>query len=129
MNRMLAVVVLCIMSAGCSVVMATQQPDKKDLTFLQKGTPIETVHANLGAPMAITEKDGCTTETYRFKQGYSKGAKAGRAFFHGAADILTCGLWEVVGTPVETIADGKDVTVVVAYDHESKIETVQITGD
>ena len=50
-------------------------------------------------------------EIYRFVQGFSQGAKAGRAVFHGVADVFMLGLWEVIGTPVETIENGSKVAV------------------
>ena len=34
-------------------------------------------------------------------QGYRKGVKVARAIGHGAADVMTLGLWEVVGRPTE----------------------------
>ena len=39
-------------------------------------------------------------------------------------DVLTLGLWEVVGTPVETVASGTDVKVSVCYDTNGKVEKV-----
>lgn len=47
-----------------------------------------------------TEKNGKYIETYRAKAGKS-GFNYVRAAGHGALDVLTLGLWEVAGTPVE----------------------------
>jgi hypothetical protein len=63
-------------------------------------------------------------DSYVFTQGYSKGNKVSRAVFHGAADIFTLGLWEIVGTPVEIIADGHEMKIEVFYDHKEKVQTV-----
>ncbi|MDY0019844.1 MAG: hypothetical protein RBT47_07575 [Anaerolineae bacterium] len=49
-NAILLMAIVCL--AGCSVVMATQQPDRKDLGFLTAGTPKERVDAELGAPVS-----------------------------------------------------------------------------
>lgn len=126
-NLILLMAIVCL--SGCSVIMATQQPDSKDLNFLTTGTQKERVDAELGAPISCKENpDRTTLAVYKFKQGYSKGAKAGRAFFHGAADILTCGLWEVVGTPVETVATGTDTTVTIVYDENGKIKTAVVSN-
>jgi hypothetical protein len=38
------------------------------------------------------------------------GAKAGRALVHGAADVATFGLWDVVGTPTGAIFSGDEIT-------------------
>jgi hypothetical protein len=44
--------------------------------------------------------DGKVTETYRAK-ARKNGLNYVRAAGHGAMDVITLGLWEVVGTPVE----------------------------
>ncbi len=63
-------------------------------------------------------------ETYFFIQGYSFPVKAGRALFHGAADVSTLGLWELVGTPAELIFDGTEVRVEVLYDEQDRVDSV-----
>ena len=110
---------------SCSVYMAANQPAKKDLTVLKEGIHQSAVRAELGQPVWSGEEDGCQCDLYKFKQGYSKGSKAGRAIFHGLADVFTLGLWEVVGTPVELIASGTDTTVKVFYDKDLKVVRVQ----
>jgi hypothetical protein len=112
--------------AGCSAVRATQQPDKKNLNVLSSGTPRSHVIAELGAPLWTEERDGVTVDIFAFKQGYSKGVKAGRAMLHGAADVATWGLWEVVGLPVESLADGKDVKVEITYDESRNVEKLDV---
>lgn len=111
---------------GCSVMKATQQPDRKNLDVLSRGTPRTHVIAELGAPVWTENREGSTTDVYSFKQGYSRWNKAGRALFHGAADVFTLGLWEVVGTPIETIADGSAMQVQVNYDQEQQVKQVTV---
>ena len=53
-----------------------------------------------------------------------KFAKAGRAVFHGAADVLPLGLWEVAGTPTESAFDGTDMAHEVRDDNEDRIDRV-----
>ena len=113
-------------TVGCSVYMAANQADKKDVHVLDKGTPRSHVMAELGKPLYTKNKDGRTCDVFSFVQGYGKGAKAGRALFHGAADVFTLGLWEVVGTPVEAIADGNNVQVEVYYDAEQYVEFIKV---
>jgi hypothetical protein len=105
--------------------MAANQPAKKDMTVLKEGIHQSVVRAELGQPVWSGEEDGCPCDLYKFKQGYSKGSKAGRAIFHGLADVFTLGLWEVVGTPVELIASGTDVTAKVFYDKDLKVVRFQ----
>lgn len=117
---------MLLAASGCAVVKATQQPDKKDLSILNPGVPRTHLIAELGPPVWSEEREGTLTDVFAFKQGYSKPVKAGRAFAHGAADVFTFGLWEVVGVPVETLADGTEVQVEVRYDARRVVESVQV---
>lgn len=115
---------LLLFIAGCSVVMATQQPGRKDLSVLTKGVDRTRVIGELGTPLATEVKDGKKTDVFNVRQGYSTGAKAARAIFHGVADVFTLCLWEVVGTPFEAVASGTDVKVSVCYDTNGKVAEV-----
>ena len=115
---------LLVLVTGCSVVMATQQPGRKDLSVLSKGVERPRVIAELGSPLATEVVDGKKQDVFAFKQGYSTGAKAGRAVFHGVADVFTLGLWEVVGTPAEAVFHGSEVKVRVFYDKDDKVESI-----
>ena len=115
---------ILLVNSGCSVVMATKQPHKKDLSVLDEGTPRNKVVAELGAPILTEEKDGNIVDTFAFVQGYSRGTRTGRAIFHGIADVFTLGLWEVVGTPIESIASGTDMKVEVVYDENDLVMSV-----
>jgi hypothetical protein len=112
-------------ATSCSVFMATQQPDSKDLGVFAKGTPRSVVIAEFGSPFHADERDGCKIDTFRFKQGYSKVAKAGRALLHASADVLTFGLWEAAGTPVEAIFTGNDALVMVRYDTNDRVDIIE----
>lgn len=107
---------------GCSVFMAVKQPPKKNLNVLTKGYPRSAVIAELGAPVSSEERNGKIVDIFAFRQGYSKPVKAGRALFHGAADVFSLGLWEIIGTPTEMIIDGRDVKVEVLYDERNVVE-------
>jgi len=116
--------------SGCSVYMAAKQPTRKNLEVFSAGTPRSLVLAEIGQPQASEMKAGKRVDVFSFVQGYSKGAKAGRAFFHGAADVLTLGLWEVVGTPTEAIFDGQKVAYEVTYGTSDKVEkAVTLVGE
>lgn len=110
---------------GCSVFMAAQLPDKKDLNVLKPGVPRSVVIAEMGAPSSYEELQGTRTEVYKFKQGYSTPNKISRAVFHGTADVITFGLWEVVATPGEYYFSGTDTIVMVSYDAANRVEKVQ----
>jgi hypothetical protein len=125
------IIIIFMFGQGCSVYMAANQPDKKDVSVFNTGTPRTHVIAEAGRPRHTKENaDGTLTDTFVFVQGYSSGSKAGRALFHGAADFLTLGLWEVIGTPVEAVADGTEVQVEVHYDADEKVRNIiALTGD
>ncbi len=110
--------------AGCSVYMAAKQPPKKNLGVLVEGSPRSLIIAELGQPVSTEMKEGKRVDVFSFVQGYSKGARAGRAAFHGAADVLTLGLWEVVGTPTEATFDGNKMAFEVTYDASEKAEKI-----
>jgi hypothetical protein len=126
-NAVRAVLLWCAVTVcaltGCSVYRASHQPGLKDMSVLTPGTSRDRVVAEFGAPID-SEPDGQgKKEIYTFVQGYSETAKTGRALFHGAADILTIGLWEAVGTPLEGAFDGKKISVSVVYDKNEKVES------
>ncbi|MFZ5830964.1 MAG: hypothetical protein ACOY3P_12795 [Planctomycetota bacterium] len=117
---------MLVVSPGCAVVKATQQPPKKNLNVLGRGVPRTHVIAELGSPAWSDQSSGKLVDVFTFRQGYSRPVKATRALAHGAADVMTFGLWEVVGTPIETLADGSDVQLEVHYDDYSFVESVQV---
>lgn len=113
-------------SAGCSIIHAAKLPPKRNMDVLCMGTPRSNVVAEFGTPVSSEVHDKTRTDVFAFKQGYSKPVKAGRMVAHGAADILTYGLWELVGTPSELYFDGTDVQLSVNYDATDKVESVDI---
>ncbi len=115
--------VLFASAYGCAVHSAANQPSEKNINLLSAGTPRAKVLAEFGAPINTEIKDGKKTDIFSFIQGYSTGAKASRAFFHGAADVLTLGLWELVGGAVEGAYNGEKVSFQVTYDENDSIKT------
>ncbi len=106
--------------------MAANQPGKKDMTVLRPGIQQSVIRTEFGTPVWTGKENGHDVEVYRFVQGYSTGVKTGRAVFHGVADVFTCCLWEVVGTPVEAITNGDKLTVKVFYDENACATKVDI---
>ena len=109
---------------ACSVFMAANQPPKKDLSILTAGTPRADVIERLGQPLSSRLVGSRRVDLYSIIQGYSKEARAARAFGHGVADIATSGLWEIAGTSAETHFDGKKISFEVTYNAEDRIERV-----
>lgn len=46
----------------------------------------------------------------------------GRAFWHGAADVATVGLWELFGTPAESVFNGKKMSYELIFDENDQLE-------
>jgi hypothetical protein len=111
-------------AAGCSPVLASRQPSRRDVDLLSPGVPRNMLLAELGQPVATETKEGRRVEVFSFVQGYRKGVKVARTIGHGAADVMTLGLWEVVGTPTEATLNGHRVAYEVTYDASDRIDRV-----
>ena len=109
---------------GCSVFMAAKQPEKKDTKMLAVGVPRAVILAEFGAPVSTVKNGDETVDIFSFKQGYGKAAKFGRMTFHGVADVATLGLWEIIGTPVESGFDGNNIAYQITYDQNDNVKTV-----
>ena len=107
--------------SGCAVSMAIEQPTKKNLGVLEVGTSRNEVLAELGRPASTRWVRRKRVDVFRFVQGYSKGARAGRALAHGTADFLTAGMWEVAATPAEGYFSGENVVYEVLYDQNQRV--------
>lgn len=121
-----AIASVALTSAGCSVAMAARQPSKKDVKVFSHGIPRSLVVAEVGAPVTTETRAGKRVEVYAFTQGYSKATRVSRSIGHGAADVLTLGLWEAVGTPTEAVFNGKRVVYEVTYDSADRVENVVV---
>lgn len=117
-------VLAALAAAGCSPVLASRQPSRRDVDLLTPGVPRNLLLAELGQPVATETKDGRRVEVFSFVQGYRKGVKVARTIGHGAADVMTLGLWEIVGTPTEATLNGHRVAYEVTYDASDRIDHV-----
>jgi len=106
---------------GCSIFMAANQPDYKDLSLLAPMTPRKRIVKEFGQPVSSRLVGMNRVDLLSFTQGYSKEAKVGRAFAHGAMDVATGGVWEVAGTPTEVVFSGKKLTYEVTYDRSNRV--------
>jgi len=110
--------------------MAAHQPSEKNVGLFKPGTPRGFLIAEFGQPVSSEVRNGQKYEIFRFTQGYSGGAKAGRAFAEGVADVMTLGAAEVITTPVESIANGNEVAYEVSYDsNDYVVQVISLTPD
>jgi hypothetical protein len=129
MPRLVLLVLPVLPLAGCSVFMAANQPDRKDLSVLAAGTPRSRLLEEFGQPVSSRLQGDKRIDLFSFVQGYRKETKAVRALGHGVGDIATVGLWELAGTPAETVFDGKKLSFEVTYNRGDFVERVVRLSD
>ena len=129
--RILALLSFLPLMTGCSVMMAWKQPTIKDLSVLGPGTDRDVLVAQLGPPVSSEKIDnGQMKEIFAFVQGYSPTSLEMRGYLHATADVLSLGLWEIAGTPLEAHFDGKLITVSVDFDSQKRVvstKTLSVT--
>ena len=126
-TRIAALVVAGMLMSSCSIIMAANQPGHKDLGVLTDGTPRPHVAAALGKPAwSGNNEQGFDVEVFQFVQGYSGGARAARTTWHLTADLFSAGLWELIGTPIESTYSGTKINAVVTYDEHQKVKSVRL---
>jgi len=105
-------------------MMSATQPSSKNISLFRVGTPKSLIMAEFGAPTGTQTKSGKVYEIYAFKNGVPAGVKATKAFCWAAADVLTLGLAEVVGTPVESMCRSVDHAYEVSYNKDNIVDSV-----
>lgn len=121
-----AILLMLPLVTGCSVGMALSGKKDPNLSVVKKGASRSEVELQLGAPKkTATGPNGESVAHYEYETGNEP--SPGRAVAHGAMDVLTFGLWEVVGTPVEVI-NGNKHKLVVTYNQEDTVTRVQAHG-
>lgn len=117
--------VLTVGLAGCSVYKAAKLPPKRDLSRMQTGIKKAYLIAEFGPPVSeVQNPDGTSTAIFTFEDGYSRGARLGRTAMHASFDVLTLGLWEVVGMPIESMFDGKTKSFEVTFDANGRASEI-----
>lgn len=122
-NLLLAMLVISTLTS-CSVVMAA----KKDGTSIERvqGARTRAQILATGPVVISSEYNQCNdlVETYQFQK--PRGSAA-RAFMHGVLDISTCGIWEVIGTPIEACQIEKEFYIIrITYDQNDVVKLVEL---
>jgi hypothetical protein len=113
------------LTSGCAVFMAVKGKDDPNLGVLGAGQDRAIAIATLGPPHKTHFNDGNRVDVFKLKRGDKP--SAGRAVAHGALDLMTLGVWEVLGTPIEAM-QGETFYVSVSYDEQGKVVRV-LPGD
>lgn len=121
MRKFLYIILLFSIS-GCSVGMAMSGKEDPNFAAFRVGSTRGEVELQLGKPISsVTTPEGMRVDLYEYEIGNKP--SAGRAIGHGVMDILTLGLWEIIGTPIEGFqGDKKRVTI--TYDKKDRVEAI-----
>ena len=111
-----------IVNLGCSVGMAMSGKNNPNLGMIRKGASRDEVELTLGPPIKTVSIDaGRRLDVYSYQIGNE--ASAGRATGHAVMDLLTLGLWEIVGTPIEA-NQGDEYELSITYDKDDRVESI-----
>jgi hypothetical protein len=111
-------------SNACSVYMAAVGDEEPNISNVRKGATRGEVELALGQPKSISlDQQGNTIAMYEYTLGNEP--SPGRAIAYTVLDVLTLGIWEIFGTPIEAFNQGKKVEVTVHYDKEQVVTEIQ----
>jgi len=117
---------LAVSTSGCAVGMALSGKHDIDKASLKIGMPRAEVINIAGQPKkTMTIEDG-RVDVFECQRGNAP--SAGRAVGHAVMDILTWGVWEVIGTPVEGLSSSK-YYVTIKYDMEDRVTDIKTSED
>jgi hypothetical protein len=109
--------------SACSVGMALSGSENPDLGAIQVGASRGEVEMHLGSPRnSTTLGDGRRADIYEYEIGNEP--SAARAIGHGAMDVMTLGLWEVIGTPIEGV-QGERYHATITYGPDDKVVDIK----
>jgi hypothetical protein len=102
--------------------MAASGKPGPNLAACQVGATRPDIERELGTPTGVeSTPEGGTACTYQYELGDEP--SAGRAVAHAGLDVLTFGLWEVVGTPIEAV-QGDKYEMKVVYGPDGHAESI-----
>jgi hypothetical protein len=105
--------------SGCSVGMALSGSENPNLGAVRVGASRGEIEMHLGSPVSSTMLDhGRRADVYQYEVGNEP--SAGRAAGHAVMDVLTLGIWEIVGTPIEGV-QGEKYRATIVYDEDDKV--------
>jgi hypothetical protein len=108
---------------ACSVGMALSGSENPDLGAIRVGVSRGEVELHLGSAVKTTPlPDGRHADVYQYEIGNEP--SAGRAVGHGVMDVLTLGIWEIVGTPIEAV-QGETYSATITYDESDKVADIK----
>ena len=123
--RLIPLLILPLLVAGCSVGMALYGHSEPDLRNIQVGKGRQEVESYLGKPVKTKTEEWRTIAVYQYQVG-NEPAPA-RAGMHALLDVGTLGLWEFIGTPIELVK-GSTRRLTVIYGPDNKVVEIKKGG-
>jgi len=125
MNYRATLLIVSALLTGCAPVLAAKQDNYVHVEDVQPGVHKAIALSTFGSPIQnYVNHKGESCDIFKFRQGYRNSTKVARAVLHGTADLLTLGLWEIIGTPVEAGLNGENVSYEVCYNKENVVTSV-----
>ena len=122
MLRFILPMLMPVLLAGCSVGMAMSGKPDPNISALDIGQDRDVVILNFGQPAKTLMTDNKRADIFELERGNEQ--SMGRATGHAVMDLLTLGVWEIVGTPIEGFA-GDTITLQIEYDENNKVQSVK----
>lgn len=120
--NLICCLLITAMLGGCSVGMALSGKKDPNLGVIHNGASRGEVELQLGNPVRSSlDGDGTRTDIYEYEIGNEP--SSGRAVGYGALDVLTLGLWEVAGTPIEAV-QGDTYEIAIQYDQDDTVTAI-----
>ena len=129
MKPILPLLLILTILPGCSVAMsASRSTYKGDPAMIQVGADRAVIESTFGSPnMTASMENGNTKAVYKIDpDAHREGARNAAVAGHVVADVLTLGLWEAVGTPMELAAQDRFTTYIILYGKDDKIKSVEV---
>jgi len=117
---MIIIRLLCL--CACSVGMELSGKKEPNIGAIKVGSTRGEVEMHLGyATASTTLDDGTRVDIYEYELGNEP--STGRAISHGVMDVLTLGLWEIAGTPIESVqCEKRQITI--TYDNSDRVRSI-----
>lgn len=100
--------------------MALDGENNPDTSLISTGTHKDKVEEILGPPVDVVTSGNQEIFIYPFEKGNE--SSVSRAIGHGVMDIMTLGIWEIYGTPSESIRTKKFIAKV-SYNKNNEVES------
>lgn len=124
----LSMLLIAALLSGCSVAMSAKRSTYKgDPSMIQVGADRAVIEDTFGSPdLTAAMGNGDTKVIYKIDpNAHREGTRNAAVAGHVVADVLTLGLWEAVGTPMELAAQDQYTTYIVIYGADGKVKSVE----